>query len=380
MKHTFQQMALGLTGAGLLLLIDPAPLRAAPPVPAPSQDSHGIHLDDWDPVDLGSGPSERLWEAKVRTPAIFENGSSIPLKLRILFPADYMTQAAQRYPVLFLLHGGTGSYEDWSKLEADAGSVQSVLDRTPFNVIVVMPEGGRSGWYSDWFGETDGGFTPLWETFHVDQLVPWVDGNFRTLATRANRSIAGLSMGGLGALKYAGANPDRFSAVGSFSGAVNLLYEPAQDTISNSMWFYGATVVDEGFSDTDYRVTFPGTNPEEEETLRMINLFGEPVAGDWPHANPVAMAATYANHAIKVGLYSGRSLVWGDMGEQEIADMNDLLHEKLETNHVNYRYCSGFGKHHFSYWREDLHDFLYYVYGSERDTCTLNSGWTKRGD
>ena len=86
-----------------------------------------------------------------------------------------------------------------------------------FDGIVVMPAGGRAGWYSDWPGRTDGNFAPLWETFHVHQLVPWVDANFNTSGTRSGRAVAGLSMGGYGALRYAGRHPHLFSAVGAFS-------------------------------------------------------------------------------------------------------------------------------------------------------------------
>lgn len=67
-----------------------------------------------------------------------------------------------------------------------------------------MPEGGRVGWYADWYGETDGHFSPQWETFHVRQLIPWIDANFDTKATREGRALVGLSMGGLGTVRAAG--------------------------------------------------------------------------------------------------------------------------------------------------------------------------------
>jgi S-formylglutathione hydrolase FrmB len=80
----------------------------------------------------------------------------------------------------------------------------------------------QAGWYSDWKGETDGHFAPQWETYHITQLVPFIDANFNTIKNRSGRAIAGASMGGFGALKYAGRFPGVFSAVGSFSGGTDL--------------------------------------------------------------------------------------------------------------------------------------------------------------
>ena len=53
----------------------------------------------------------------------------------------------------------------------------------------------------------------MWETFHIDQIVPWVDANLRTIRSRAGRAIAGLSQGGFGALSYAARHPDLFTSV-----------------------------------------------------------------------------------------------------------------------------------------------------------------------
>ena len=88
-------------------------------------------------------------------------------------------------------------------------------------LIVVMPDGGRGGWYTNWYR---GGRAARrrWETYHVDQLLRLVDRRFRTVAARRGRAIAGLSMGGFGALSYAARHPDRFAAAASFSGGVDL--------------------------------------------------------------------------------------------------------------------------------------------------------------
>jgi esterase/lipase superfamily enzyme len=62
---------------------------------------------------------------------------------------------------------------------------------------------------------------PDWETYHIHELIPYVDAHFRTIAKRGGRAIAGLSMGGMGALAYAARHPDLFVAAASFSGVLD---------------------------------------------------------------------------------------------------------------------------------------------------------------
>ena len=109
---------------------------------------------------------------------------------------------------------------DWTRY----GAAERITARTP--LIVVMPDAGRDAEYTDWY---QGGapILPRWETYHVGQLVPWVDKRFRTIAARRGRAIAGLSMGGFGALSYAGRHPATYAAVASFSGALEIGSEGA---------------------------------------------------------------------------------------------------------------------------------------------------------
>src|SRR5437763_11275504 len=145
------------------------------------------------PADTGLRITEveqlntRLYEYTAATGVL-----SAPTKFRVLLPEGYHDNPDQRYRVLYLLHGGVQSHAWWT----DQGDAQEITEGYP--VIVVMPDGGGGGWYSDWWNYGLGG-PPEWETYHIDQLVPWVDANFRTTGTRA---VAGFSMGGFGAMSY----------------------------------------------------------------------------------------------------------------------------------------------------------------------------------
>ena len=130
-----------------------------------------------------------------------------------MLPVGFDASGATRYPMLLLLHGGAGRYTDW----ANAGLLELTKD---LPLITVLPDAGRSAWYTDWYNNGAGG-PPMWETYHLGQLLPWVDANFPTVGARSGRAIAGLSSGGFGALSYASRHPDLFVAAAGFSAALD---------------------------------------------------------------------------------------------------------------------------------------------------------------
>src|SRR4051812_38400359 len=170
----------------VLALLAVVPAQAAPQRPAPTT------LTEVARTTL----SPRLLELTMRTAALADD-----TKVRVLLPSDY-ADSKQRYPVLYLLNGGAGSWIDWTV----SGNAEQITAGAP--VIVVMPDGGTGGNYTDWYGDDGSGQRPLWETYHLGQLLPWVDDHFQTIADRSQRAVAGLSMGGNGAVHYAARHPD----------------------------------------------------------------------------------------------------------------------------------------------------------------------------
>jgi putative tributyrin esterase len=129
----------------------------------------------------------------------------------VLLPPDYAASKDRLYPVLFLLHGLYGKHDDWltrSRLVEHASA---------HRFIIVTPEGGN-GWYTD--GANDA--SEKYESYIVRELVPEIDRRFRTLRAREGRGVAGLSMGGYGALKFGVKYPELFAFAGSTSGAVSV--------------------------------------------------------------------------------------------------------------------------------------------------------------
>jgi len=126
-------------------------------------------------------------------------------------PPTYLATAPNvRYPVIYLLHGLGGHYDNWT-------SKTLVAAYAPDNdVIIVTPEGG-DGWYTDSATQPN----DKYESYIIKELIPEIDKKFRTIADRDHRAIAGLSMGGYGAIKFGLKYSELFSIVGSFSGALD---------------------------------------------------------------------------------------------------------------------------------------------------------------
>ena len=149
----------------------------------------------------------RLWYYRFQTNAIGWNPG-----VNVLLPDDYRT-SGRTYPVLYLLHGGAADFRQFDFL----GIRQLTADKP---IIVVMPDGGQAGWYSNPVGSFVG--PRNWETFHLAQLIPWIEANFRTFAEYDGRAVSGFSMGGFGALKYAAKYYGHFASVSSHSGPASL--------------------------------------------------------------------------------------------------------------------------------------------------------------
>lgn len=159
--------------------------------------------------------SARTFEVDISTPLVDPRAVNGPHRIRVTLPASYFTTTTTRYPVIYLLHGGAGGNSaQWT---TGGGAAEEITANT--EVITVMPDGGKVGWFTNWVDQHP---AQRWADFYIDEVIPWVDANFRTVAAKSGRAIAGLSMGGYGAVRLAQDHPELFASVASFSGAVDL--------------------------------------------------------------------------------------------------------------------------------------------------------------
>jgi S-formylglutathione hydrolase FrmB len=274
----------------------------------------------------------RLAAVTVRTAALPD-----PADVYILLPKGYRSHHRRRYPVLYLLDGTSGRASDWTH---QGHAQREIGDR---QLITVMPDitlnGNGGGWCTNW---PDG--AQRWETFHIDQLLPWVQLNLRTIARRQERAISGLSQGGFCSLSYAARHPDLFGVALGYSGAPDIYYDP--DARAGAMAVINATEVgltrvppDTFFGNpaTDginWAAHDPATLAENLRWTRMYMYWGNGQPG--PYDNPSSSGG--ANFI--------EGLIWGDNNDFQ-ARLNSL---QIPAYFDDY----GAGTHSWPYWARDL--------------------------
>ncbi|WP_327582548.1 esterase family protein [Nonomuraea sp. NBC_00507] len=252
-------------------------------------------------------------DLSVWSPAL---GATTPV--RVLTPQGW-TPGSGPWPVLYLLHGCCSpNHLVW----VDEGGAERLTQ--DLRAIVVVPEGGRVGFYSDWLRG------PQWETYHVKELIPLIEAEF---GAGPQRAIAGLSMGGLGAMVYAARNPGMFRAAASYSGVL--------DTTGDR-------------SETRALVRRNGEDPDA--------LWGDPDKNRdvWEAYNPTALVARLKDVQLYVSCGDGRPGPLDPPGatadyEGALLGLAQTFTERAEQAGV--RVATDFygaGTHTFPYWERAL--------------------------
>lgn len=122
-------------------------------------------------------------------------------------PSTYKEKANKRFPVIYFLHGAggnesadSGGFSEWVKKAINSGTLPPV--------ICVFPNGGMSGYRGDV------------ESMIIDELIPIVDSEYRTIKKSTSRALAGFSMGGAGSVYLSIMHPEQFCAAGSMGGGI----------------------------------------------------------------------------------------------------------------------------------------------------------------
>jgi enterochelin esterase family protein len=159
-------------------------------------------------------------------------------RIFVYTPPEYEKNAAARYPVLYLQHGGGEDERVWIEMGRTNLILDNLLAEGKVKPMIVVMEtsympasgagrgavpGAGSGRGFGGFGGPGGG--PYGQLM-VNDLIPWVDSNFRTLSDKDHRAMAGLSMGGMQTASVTMANLDKFSYIGLFSGGAAMGFGP----------------------------------------------------------------------------------------------------------------------------------------------------------
>ncbi|MEU4834791.1 alpha/beta hydrolase family protein [Streptosporangium sp. NPDC023615] len=199
--------------------------EAAPrPKPAPSAGS-----SPWGPWPAAKAGPARVVKENWLGPRMVDLHISSPsikatLPVRLLLPNGWAKDAGRTWPVLYLLHGGADDYTAWTRM-TDIADMTEDMD-----AIVVMPEAGRAGNYSNWYNNGRKG-APAWETFHTSEVRRLLETGYRAGSRRA---VAGLSMGAYGAVKYAARHRGMFRFAGAYSGVMSTRLPGIPELIMNA--------------------------------------------------------------------------------------------------------------------------------------------------
>jgi len=199
--------------------------RTAVEIPAPDQDFYALK-------DVPHG--------QVREVLYLGKTSNTHRRSFVYTPPGYDKDPGKRFPVLYLLHGYNENETGWSH-QGCAGLIMDNLiaegKATPF--IIVMENGGittRPGAVPRGGPPRGNGRPPMFdfsafERALIEDVIPYVDANFRTIADQPHRALAGLSMGGMQTRTIAPAHLDTFSHIGIFSGGSIAVKEIADMTV-----------------------------------------------------------------------------------------------------------------------------------------------------
>lgn len=219
------------------------------------------------------------------------------IKTIVIKPASYKKKK-NRFPVVYLLHGAFGNSTNWVNKVPE---LQQMADEQ--ELLIVCPDGSVNSWYFD--SPVDSSYK--FET-HVGVEIPtYIDANYRTIADRKHRAIAGLSMGGHGALFLAFRHAETFGACGSMSGAVDV------------------SLIKKGYD----------INKRLGDTITNLNYYN-----NW---SVMKVVENYPKDSLAIIV---------DCGQQDfIYLMSKNLHEKLVKLKIPHDYIERPGKHDWPYWK-----------------------------
>jgi enterochelin esterase family protein len=257
-----------------------------------SKQSSGVEvpdpaLDFYDAKDVPHGDVRMHWYRSRIT--------GLVRRAFVYTPPGYDADAKTRYPVLYLQHGSGESERGWTAQGRANFILDNLIAAGKARPMIVVMENG----YATRAGAAPGPGARGNEAFGevvVNDLIPEIDRAYRTLADRAHRAIAGLSMGGGQAMSIGFANLDKFDVIGSFSGA--------------------------GARNFDVKTSFGG-------------VFADPAA---------------FNKRLK--------LLWIGCGTEDFLYPGSVaLHKALDQAGVKHIWFEGPGLHDWQVWRKHLHDF-----------------------
>ncbi len=264
-----------------------------------------------------------LQAASIDTLAIHSAKMDRAIETLVIVPDD----VSQPTPTLYLLHGYSGKYTSWMSIR----DLRPLADQ--YGIMIVCPNGENS-WYWDSPKRADSQF----ETFVSSELVEYIDKNYKTVAHRTGRAISGLSMGGHGAMWTALRHKDKFGAVASMSGGLDIRPFPEKWQMAKQL----------------------GEKAQNEEV--------------WDNHAAINAIGDLRNGELKIAF---------DCGVDDFfIDVNRAFHQKLVDMKVAHDYTEREGAHTSTYWRNSIiyHMHFFDQYFKDQEALRKQRAeWNKTG-
>ena len=255
----------------------------------------------------------------------FKSKSGETMKYSVYLPANYTT-SQRSYPVVYLLHGYSDDETGWIQFgEADQIVNKGIVEGKFPACILVIPD-GKVTWYCNSYDRKI-----TWEDTFIQEFIPYVEKEYRIRAKKEFRAIAGLSMGGYGALKLSMKHSDLFGSCVALSSGT----------------FTDEEIVKMG--DDGYHQYFSG-------------LFGKELKGEarlsesWKSNNPLDLLHSVPLEKLKSVRF------WIDCGDDDfLCNGNSALHVEMRKIGLPHEYRVRDGGHTWSYWRSGLATGLEFI-------------------
>jgi len=243
----------------------------------------------------------------------------------IYLPSDYNT-SERSYPVTYLLHGYGDADDGWIQFgEINRLADKATADGTIPPMIIVTPDGFKSFYIN----AADGSLN--YEDFFIKELIPHIEKTYKVKSEKRFRGIAGLSMGGYGALIYALKYPKLFTAAAPLSAVVW-----SDSDIMNS-------------SDNIYNSLFATNDKKNVKGTDRINE-------SWLKNSPLKLIETNSMEDLSSVKY------WIDCGDDDYLSIGNVnLHVAMTNKKIPHEFRVRDGAHNWTYWRTGVIDALSFI-------------------
>jgi enterochelin esterase-like enzyme len=249
------------------------------------------------------------------------------VKYSIILPKDYYT-SKKEYSVVYLLHGLNGKDYSWLEYGRLSQHIEDAVKNGKIKpMIYVMPEGYRTYYVNDYYGEF------LYQDMFIKELIPFIDEEYRTIRNSKNRATMGFSMGGFGALILPLKHPDIFSVSVPLSISIRTddqyMIEDAKEWDEQWGRLFGGVGLLGKERITQY---YKDNSPFHLFNNENLNRFKD----------------------LKIYIDNGDD-------EQTLSKSNEELHILLRDLKFNHEFRVRDGGHTFEYWRGSLRNGLNFI-------------------